>query len=385
MARASTNETIIAEGQKRLAALQEEYRAVSDQLIGELDAVKRKRLEEQLRQIEPQMTDLEEQLRQYKIVNSSGGPASLLPNGSPVGTFQERDWLLLLSRIKAGKCTPFIGPDTCPEAAAHRSEHAQRWAQKHGCPIGDHHDVAQVTQYIAVTMDRVYPRELMVDCCAKLPPPDFADPDEPHRVLAGLPLPLYITTNHDAFMSQALQHLGKRPKQELCRWNEEVRDYPSALRTRGLVVAPSTPVVFHAYGYHREGERSYPESLVLTEDDYLEFLANVSKDPDLFPSQVQKAVTSTTLLFLGYSINDWGFRVLLRSLRNYLRISLARTHVAVQLAPGDGPDQGVKDAVRQYLDRYFAQLDTHVYWGTCHEFAAELRKRWEASEHEPER
>src|SRR6185295_15221110 len=31
------------------------------------------------------------------------------------------------------------------------------------------------------------------------------DPDEPHRILAGLPLSLYLTTNFDSFLAAALR------------------------------------------------------------------------------------------------------------------------------------------------------------------------------------
>ena len=48
-------------------------------------------------------------------------------------------------------------------------------------------------------------------------------------MLARLPLPVYITTNYDEFMVQALSGQHKDPKRELCQWNELVRGSPSVL------------------------------------------------------------------------------------------------------------------------------------------------------------
>jgi hypothetical protein len=44
----------------------------------------------------------------------------------------------------------------------------------------------------------------------------------PLTVLAELPLPVYMTTNYDSFMFEALCFKGKDPRLELCRWNEYV-------------------------------------------------------------------------------------------------------------------------------------------------------------------
>ncbi len=42
-----------------------------------------------------------------------------------------------------------------------------------------------------------------------------------------------------------------------------------------------------------------PESLVLTEDDYLDFLAlAISRDPGLLPHPIQRALAGTSLLFV---------------------------------------------------------------------------------------
>lgn len=157
--------------------------------------------------------------------------------------------------------------------------------------------------------------------------PDFNAPDEPHSVLADLPLPVYLTTNYDDFMCRALRNRGKEPGRELCRWNKFVRDLPSVFDT-GFTPTPASPIVFHLHGHNE-----VPESLVLSGDDYLDFLVNMSRDQGLLPPRIQEAISGSSLLFIGYSLQDWSFRVLFRGLVMAYEKTLRRVNVSVQLLP----------------------------------------------------
>ena len=57
------------------------------------------------------------------------------------------------------------------------------------------------------------------------------DPAEPHQVLAGLPLPIYITTDATNLLAEALTAAGKEPQVELCRWNDDLAQLPSIYDT----------------------------------------------------------------------------------------------------------------------------------------------------------
>ncbi|MDH4137948.1 MAG: SIR2 family protein [Anaerolineae bacterium] len=285
-------------------------------------------------------------------------------------TLAERDWNLLLRRIKAGKCTPFLGAGACFGALPLGGQIAQKWAQEHDYPLEDCRDLARVAQFLAVQYDPMFPKEeILEQCFKKAAPPEFTKPDEPHGVLADLPLPVYMTTNYDDFMVQALESRHKDPKRELCRWNQLVKDEPSIFDS-GFMPTAANPVVFHLHGHDR-----VPESLVLTEDDYLDFLVNISRDQTLLPPRIQEALTGASLLFIGYSLADWDFRVLFRGLVMSTEPSLRRISVTVQLLPqpADAPES-TRQRVHQYLDEYFNKIDMRVYWGTAREFAAELRQ-----------
>jgi len=44
----------------------------------------------------------------------------------------------------------------------------------------------------------------------------------------------------------------------------------------------------------------------------------LSTDQHILPPRIQEAFTDSTLLFLGYGLADWNFRVLFRALVEYL-------------------------------------------------------------------
>jgi hypothetical protein len=286
-----------------------------------------------------------------------------------MSALEERDWTILMSRVRDGKCTPFLGAGASAETLPLGSDIAHAWATAHHYPFEDRDDLARVAQYLAVMTDAMFPKEEICSQLRAAPQPNFERNDEPHASLALLPLPLYVTTNYDNFMVDALQLAKKQPRLEICRWNNAstLKTVPRVLDGR-FVPDAAAPVVFCLHGH-----LSVPESLVLTEGDYLEFLVAASQDYQrVVPVPLQGALGSTSLMFVGYSLADWDFRVLHRGILAGITRSLRRLSVTVQLPRRDTQQE-------EYLEKYFADLmEVKVFWGTAQEFAAELSQRWRA-------
>jgi hypothetical protein len=225
-----------------------------------------------------------------------------------------------------------------------------------------------VAQYLAIDHDAMHPKERIETELRDLGPPDFTVATEPHALLADLPLPLYLTTNYDDFMTRALRDRRRDPVQEICKWNSayNVKRHPAPLGDDpARLPTPANPVVFHLHG--RFG---VPESMVLTEDDYLDFLIALAERPEeLLPHQILGALSSTSLIFVGYSLSDWDVRVLHRGLVVRGEPSLRRLSITVQL--------NKTPAVERYLDKYFRRMEVSVYWGDAASFVQELRDRWD--------
>lgn len=291
------------------------------------------------------------------------------------GEMGERDWELLLTRIRQGKCTPFIGAGTCYNILPLAAEIAKKWGKKHGYPLKDTcNNLACVAQFLAVEYDNMFPKQEIQEWFRALGSPDFSKPDEPHGVLADLPLPIYITTNYDDFMVRALKSRGKEPVREFCRWDASEEGGESESEYE-FDPSPEKPLVYHLHGIIED-----EHSMVLTEDDYLDFMVRMlertgdKRSP--IPNRIKAAFRNTSLLFIGYGFGDWDFRVLFRSVKIYVRPSAEMKHVSVQFIGDDADQASETEKARRYLSGYFDKSDIRVYWGDCRKFAAELRKRW---------
>jgi hypothetical protein len=287
----------------------------------------------------------------------------------------DREWKDLLSFIAKGGCTPFIGAGASASTLPLGAQLAQSWAERNGYPLKDSYDLARVAQFLSIDRYPMFPKDQVQEIVRGAERPNFSDAKDPHGALADLPLPVYVTTNYDDNMFQALEERNRQPKREFCRWNKyaEVVGKPSVLK-QGFKPTVANPLVFHLHGHHQT-----PQSMVLTEDDYLNFLIRVTESPKLLPPVINTALTKS-LLFVGYSLSDWTFRVLFRGLINSIGASLGYLSVAIQLPPMDVKDgDDAMQRAQDYLGKYFSeiqQLKLVVYWGDARQFAEELRQRW---------
>jgi hypothetical protein len=77
---------------------------------------------------------------------------------------------------------------------------------------------------------------------------------------------------------------------------------------------PDTTIIYKMHGTSKaELGNELINSIVLTENDYIDFLDRnmIGK----IPIQIQSLLRDARLLFLGYSLQDWNFRVLLHRIR----------------------------------------------------------------------
>ncbi|MCC7014922.1 MAG: SIR2 family protein [Planctomycetes bacterium] len=301
----------------------------------------------------------------------------------PYESWSEQDWKKLLLAIDQKRCTPFLGAGASRPTLPSGAELAEYIAAEIDYPFADRGNLARVAQFGAISEGSLHVKGLIkrkLDQCGE---PDFDAPDSTHAIVASLDLPVYLTTNYDDFLSQAIERRQHHSVQRrICRWNRAELDEAGQ---DPVLVPPSSerPLVFHLHGHLSE-----LDSLVVTEDDYLDFLVRLSENearaeqPDemLIPPRVREAFRNSTLLFLGYSLEDMNFRVLFRSFANYLHRAEGPRHVAVQLrkpAPRDATERRELEASIRYLQESFKQQKVRPFWGSCADFARELRRRRE--------
>ena len=127
---------------------------------------------------------------------------------------QQIDWWkressrIFLERLWQRECIPFIGPEACKQWIPLDSDIARRWAKEYDYPLQDSDQLSRVAQFLAIKQeDNMIAKEILSNEFKYIKPPDF-DLGEyrntPHVVLADLNLPIYITTNYDHFIEEAL-------------------------------------------------------------------------------------------------------------------------------------------------------------------------------------
>ena len=115
-------------------------------------------------------------------------------------------------------------------------------------------------------------------------------------------------------MEECLKQSGKKPVSEVLLWNDKIRRQAKnreikSIFDKGNKYKPSesNPLV-----YHLHGDISLPESLVLTETDYIDFVINLSRENEtkILPSVIRSSLTTKSLLFIGYNFEEINFLIL---------------------------------------------------------------------------
>lgn len=290
----------------------------------------------------------------------------------------EADWSRLVHQLRAGDCTPFLGAGACAGVLPGGSGLSKDWAAKVGYPFADKGALSEVMEYAAFVLgDNIYLKEQVCKYLSSLGSPRFDDPDEPHALLSEFPVSVYITTNYDDYLSRALKRAGRFPQSGICAWSGSVTSQQDGREAVPVIApAPDAPLV-----YHLHGSAQAPRSLVLTEADYLEFLVNIacsgSGGPGLIPDCVTAAITDMPLLFIGYSLRDWTFKVIAHGILRRIPQIFRRRNVSIQLLPPvDMSITDAEDRARKFLEHIFAtQWNISIFWGTAAEFCREIRKR----------
>jgi WD40 repeat protein len=163
----------------------------------------------------------------------------------------------------------------------------------------------------------------------KYPPTSF------HEFLSSLPTVepeksrpenrnlLIVTTNYDDMMERSLEEFGPvdvvffDPEANPPRfWHREPDGTTKKIdnpKDHEYTFFEKQPVVLKIHGTIDRSEGGH-EGFVITEDDYIEYLAGEPLE-NMLPEDILAKLRRNHLLFLGYSLRDWNLRVFLRRLK----------------------------------------------------------------------
>ncbi len=215
--------------------------------------------------------------------------------------------------------------------------------------------------------------------------------EDPLRILARLPIKIYITTSYHDFVEKELQAAGKNPQSRLCYWNGK----PDNLQPEHTPDPQYWPSVNTPLVYHLLGMEQYPPSMVLSEDDYLEFLWELASDreslregsmtissktrPDsIIPEYLRNAINDSSLLVLGYRLQDWDLKAVLHGLLKADELTY-RKGVSTAIHIDLENQQIVKDKeqAETYLRSYFKRARFEVRFEESDAFLHSLWQQYQ--------
>jgi SIR2-like domain len=298
---------------------------------------------------------------------------------------------LVASEILDGTVVPFLGAgaNLCgrpPQAAWERGRYLPSGAELAEALAGrwrypepeQSRDLLRVSQYVdAVVGARRLYQYLRALFDADYPPTAL------HHMLAQVPRvlrergvsqQLILTTNYDDALERAFVAAGEA--YDLI-WYEakECRDHG-----RFIHVAPSAdavvidvpneydalslderPVILKLHGeINRLDERR--DSYVITEDDYIEYLANGDISSQI-PVLLREHMSDSHYLFLGYSLRDWNLRVILNRIWGQQQLD-------VQSWAIQRPPDGKGGEIEQKL--WARRGEVELLYGTLEEYVVKL-------------
>lgn len=345
-----------------------------------------------------------------------------------VPSLKKKDWKeTLIDRIGKGKALPIVGASLCDDLLfGSHDALVEGWAEFINYPLSGRRLLPRMTQfqhirhkadnsdnrrikeefddYVKNILEQSAAPQLVEDLrndvnypyinlsqrAQRLHRPSFDDGlENPLLLLASLPLPIYVTTSYYDTLEDALQLAGKTPHSELCYWDQRLRGIPSVFENGKYKPTIDEPLVFHLHG-----RDAYLDSLVLTEDDHLDFLVAIAESRTVpltnsnsemtnnegmvkhrnesavaIPPPVRQAFADSSVLLLGYNVFDWDFRTLYRG--------VIRPSVTINTPKGVALQLNADERQRAFVNDYLVhEANWHVEWKSSVEYMQEIYHGW---------
>ena len=276
--------------------------------------------------------------------------------------------------LLAGRLVVVLGPDIGPD---HHGDIAARLAELFACPGEQVAELPRVSQYVAVTQgvgplyDELH--ELLAG---------ESEPGSVPRALAqlavelrarGAPQQLLVTANYDLSLERAFGEVGE---------GIDVVSYIAAGRDRGrflhvaddgeanVIELPNSyaelspdrrTVLLKIHGQVDPSPDRAHESFVVSEDDYIDYLA-ATDIANVVPVTVAARLRRSHFLFLGYALAGWSFRVFLHRVWRDERVRYRSwaVHPAVDSLEREFWRQRGIDVLDVPIDEYLEGLQTRL-------------------------
>lgn len=224
--------------------------------------------------------------------------------------------------VKAGKCILFLGAmASAAPPPADSGFHAgalppsgrvlsEKLASLSNYPDDDTTNLQRVALFFEWQEGKS--RQSLVNAVAEEVAARHLVPSPALHMLAALPFRITITTNYDQLFEQALyaaktlDGLAKRPR--ITVYDPNRSGPPESV--------PLDPLEEQPILLKLHGDITKPESIVITEEDYITFIQRmgmIERHP--IDQRIRARMMEWPTLFIGYSLKDYNLRLLFKTLR----------------------------------------------------------------------
>ena len=282
-----------------------------------------------------------------------------------VNELQEEDLKLISNAIESGKCLAFLGAgasttfrvdDSREEPGLPTGGELAKWlAEQCEYTNGTVYDLPKVAEYYLYTksgdrelLEKAIQEKIQIGC----------KPRPIHTVIAQLSqIKIVITSNYDSILENELNNYGRN-------LTKHVYDpqNPKTGRFQRSVFFDDTEIILHKM----HGSIDEPRSMVITQSDYIRYLTYLNDVDRGMPEYFRKTIIPQfTLLFLGYSLEDWNFRVIWEGvLSNQANLNLNKEAYALVKNPS------------HFQTRYWARRNVVVLDEDLTDFARKLAEHF---------
>jgi len=267
----------------------------------------------------------------------------------------------IFAAIESGRCLAFLGAgastafekekgkwvDGLPGGNALAESLAEKCQYTNGKGNGKDFDLLKVADYFLYyhsgdrrALELVLREEIQKNC----------GPRPIHTVLAQLkPVKIILTSNYDTLMEEELRKYNRRPLVHVHN--------PTDSRTGHFSHSPFWEEEEEVVIHKMHGTVDVPGSMVVSQSDYIRYLANLHDMDRGMPEYFRKTIMPyCTLLFLGYSLEDWNFRVIWEGILSHpghRHQNIDRTAYALVKEP---TNHQTKYWARRHIDLYDMDL-----------------------------